>query len=234
MKIIINIINNKELYISLFIFSFISLLNNIYDSSKWDILGNNYNKALSSSEKINHNYLLKRWRNSHTSIVFIIIGIKILLKSLNNISKFVGYNIILLGLASYGWWGSQKLLLWKIDNSLMELHLISLLLLLLTKYYKYIYEKIIIISFILCWLVRTYYIEKVRLCFISFLSLISFIYTIKYTNLCNYRKFCKGLFLIFLGLYCKYCDYYYNFMWGTSLLHIFYPIGFYQLFLSIY
>lgn len=224
-----NILLKKSLTIPFYTFIFFTLSDLILDNSIWSYFLKS-NKQLTSSEYPTGNFI-KRWYNAHSSILFIIIGCLINNK-IKKIDKLVGYTFMMLGLASYFWWSSEINIMWKIDNALMEFHLISLLIFIFSKLYN-VNENMFITSFIIMFIYRCYYIEKCLIYNIGLILLLSYLYLIKNTIMCNIKLFLLAITFIIISLYFKHLDINEGFIYGTSLLHIFYSFGYYFLYKSI-
>ena len=179
-------------------------------------------------------FLLRKW-NAHTSIALFSSGVFIILKTheLNNLKpKLINYSftsyvlgilLVLLGLASYGWWGSKRYLLWRADHALMEGVNVYLILIILNSsgIFKNLNEKSIILGSFFIWAIRIFYMGQAKIlyliaiCFASILFTIVYIRSLGRVNLLKY-----GILLILMGLFFKVADISNTVTSGTGWFHI--------------
>ena len=204
----------------------------IYKNGKlWDILfGKDYPKHLiSSSEKRKTNKFIKYPINTYSSCFLFNIGNYMILSSsdakIKIVSMWFGIIMNILGIASCSWWASSKIQTRKMDNLLMEIHLLYLSL----SYIALIYEEytnLINLFVIVIATLRYQYINNARIVILFLLENISSMYLcIKYQNVGNEFLFYLGTLCILIGFYCKLNDYVYNYKYGTGLFHIFAPLS---------
>ena len=131
-------IDRNELIVLIFIISVLilfSILDSNFNKDTWKYITNSSSISLqpTTSEPIKDSFLRRPW-NCHSSVFLSAAGLYIILFVISNnytciapySSFYFGVILFILGLLSYGWWGSNQELLWHMDNRFMEYTAIAL------------------------------------------------------------------------------------------------------------
>jgi len=226
--------------ISLILFTVFIYLDIVESSKFWENCGPIVKISSTSNEPIREGYFLLRKWNAHTSLALFSSGVFIILKTyeLNNLKyKFIngclkhyilGILLIFLGIASYGWWGSKRYVLWRADHALMEgvnMYL-TFVILSCSGIFKKCNEKKIMILSLFIWFVRIFYMGQANLLLTISFCFISIPFTIIYAKSLGRVYLLKlGILLTLLSIFFKIADISNTLISGTGWFHIFISCG---------
>jgi len=236
-------IDRNELIVLIFIISVLilfSILDSNFNKDTWKYITNSSSISLqpTTSEPIKDSFLRRPW-NCHSSVFLSAAGLYIILFVISNnytciapySSFYFGVILFILGLLSYGWWGSNQELLWHMDNRFMEYTAIALAIVFLVAS-QCISDNLGVIIITIFIIIREYTTKEnlvpgaMEKAFF-FVLLCAFI-MIYFTSNCI-NRFCLGFSLVLIGLLCKSADWMEGYAQGTALFHFFAALSFYIL-----
>jgi hypothetical protein len=229
------------------------VLDECLDASHWEWAGSFITYKIPTSEPAFEGRFLIRWRNAHSSATHVGVGAFIIARSLVDAtvdvssltvtaagsdavraplaSLLLGVVMFILGFASYGWWGSRRYFCWRSDHSLMELHVLLLIL----NFYIIATggapdlggEKNLVGTCCVIWLFRAYSMGKARLLYCCVLAYIAISQAMrKAGGNGSVALSWVGFPLSILSFVPKVLDVTGQWIWGTALFHVLVAIGF--------
>jgi len=227
-----NISGNQMFFMNFFAISPMVVfyyLNNHYNMFFWKKYGFSLNeKYISSSEKKHYSKLIHYPYNTYSSSCQTLAGSYFIIKSfyvINFKTTFLlGVYTTALGLFSYLWWSSNKLIFRKYDHVFMELHCLSLgisFISLALLYNQYNLETTLTLCQILYFIIRIKNITRAKIGLsILFVQIASIVLIISNMNIGYIMLYYLGLISITLGIIFKTFDKHYNFKYGTAIFHL--------------
>jgi len=228
-----------------FIYSCIVLIGFVYldktrSSEFWDNWGGPIVQISNTSNEPSKDgtFLLRKW-NAHSSLALFGSGVFIILKTYELktiIPKFIdkylisyvlGILLVLLGFASYGWWGSKRYILWRADHALIEgVNLYLILIILNSSGIFNINQKKIILVSLFIWFIRIFYMGQANFLYSFIFCIMSILFSIIYSkSIGNIYLLKSGILLAVSSIVFKVADISNKLSSGTGLFHIFISLG---------
>ena len=132
--------------------------------------------------------------------------------------------MILLGFASYGWWGSKRYILWRADHALMEGVNLYLILVILNSsgFFNNINEMKITLISLFAWSIRIFYMGQANLLYSFIICILVVLFVINYTrSLGDLHLLQSGILLNSISVVLKVADISTHLPSGTGWFHIF-------------